>query len=365
MYGIPVGYMPYFWHADPSVKRASGLLIPSMGASVAYRRVLRAAVLLGDRRSVGRDVHADDHDPRRAAARRRIPAPVQQRHPAAQRLGRLSRQRRAGDDLRAAASSVWTTPGAGASTSPAPRRPTTCAISTSAAQLGSDPNLLTSQIYGEGFGQGAYSRFDVRFYQSLNDTIVGSKLPLVLPRYRVQLLRPARRPGRPPQPRRQRVQCDAHRRHQYPARQPHGELVAAVRRRARRSVEGHAAQRRDRLRRQRTSTSSRTSARMSQVNAARAQPQAALDFRWPFMRDSGAWGTQLIEPIAQIIVGAAGRRQSELKVSRTRTASTWSSPTPTCSASTASPASTGWRAACARMSRCTAPGISAAPPSTA
>ena len=33
MYGIPVGYLPYFWHADPSVKRASGLLIPSMGAS--------------------------------------------------------------------------------------------------------------------------------------------------------------------------------------------------------------------------------------------------------------------------------------------------------------------------------------------
>ena len=40
----------------------------------------------------------------------------------------------------------------------------------------------------------------------------------------------------------------------------------------------------------------------SQVNAARALPQAALDFRWPFMRDSGAWGTQLIEPIAQIVV---------------------------------------------------------------
>ena len=50
----------------------------------------------------------------------------------------------------------------------------------------------------------------------------------------------------------------------------------------------------------------------SQVNAARALPQAALDFRWPFMRDSGAWGTQLIEPIAQIVVGAAGRRQPEL-----------------------------------------------------
>jgi len=33
MYGIPVAYFPYFWHADPSVKRESGLLIPSMGTS--------------------------------------------------------------------------------------------------------------------------------------------------------------------------------------------------------------------------------------------------------------------------------------------------------------------------------------------
>ena len=70
MYGIPVGYMPYFWHADPSVKRASGLLIPSLGAFVASRRVLRAAVLLGDRRSVGRDIHADDDHARRARSSR-------------------------------------------------------------------------------------------------------------------------------------------------------------------------------------------------------------------------------------------------------------------------------------------------------
>ena len=33
MWGIPVMYAPYFWHADPSVKRASGLLIPSIGSS--------------------------------------------------------------------------------------------------------------------------------------------------------------------------------------------------------------------------------------------------------------------------------------------------------------------------------------------
>ncbi len=38
------------------------------------------------------------------------------------------------------------------------------------------------------------------------------------------------------------------------------------------------------------------------VDAARALPQVAVDFRWPFARDGGAWGTQLIEPIAQLIV---------------------------------------------------------------
>ena len=33
MYGVPVAYFPYFWHVDPSVKRASGLLVPSVGVS--------------------------------------------------------------------------------------------------------------------------------------------------------------------------------------------------------------------------------------------------------------------------------------------------------------------------------------------
>lgn len=33
MYGFPIGYMPYFWQVDPSVKRGSGLLIPTMGSN--------------------------------------------------------------------------------------------------------------------------------------------------------------------------------------------------------------------------------------------------------------------------------------------------------------------------------------------
>src|SRR6202034_902967 len=33
IYGVPVMYMPYFTHPDPSEKRASGFLVPSLGTS--------------------------------------------------------------------------------------------------------------------------------------------------------------------------------------------------------------------------------------------------------------------------------------------------------------------------------------------
>jgi LPS-assembly protein len=45
-----------------------------------------------------------------------------------------------------------------------------------------------------------------------------------------------------------------------------------------------------------------TYGRLGRVDAGRSMPQAAVDFRWPFMRDAGAWGTQLIEPMAQVVV---------------------------------------------------------------
>ena len=82
-----------------------------------------------------------------------------------------------------------------------------------------------------------------------------------------------------------------------------------------------------------------------QVDAARALPQAALDVRWPFMRDSGGWGTQVIEPMAELIVAPRTRQSASSTNIRTRTASISSSVTPTCSASIDSPALTGWRAA--------------------
>ena len=231
-------------------------------------------------------------------------------------------------------------------------------------QLGSDPNLLTSQIYVEGFGQGAYSRFDVRVYQALNNVDHQQQAaagPAALP---VQLFRPARCAGRPAQRRCRRVQRDAHRRHQHAACQSDGELVAAVRRRARRSVEDHAAQRRDRLRRQRLQRAAEL--RPARARSTRRAPcrRRRLDFRWPFMRDSGAWGTQLIEPIAQIVVAPQvgdSQRQQVSERGQPRPRILRRQPV---RLQPLSRRSTGWTAACGRTSRCTAPGILAAPRST-
>ena len=97
----------------------------------------------------------------------------------------------------------------------------------------------------------------------------------------------------------------------------------------------------------RISTSNRITARIDNIDTARALPQVAVDFRWPFMRDSGSLGHP-----ADRADRAAGRRAADAATARTtniRTKTAWisNSPTPTCSASTGSPASTGWTAGCA------------------
>ena len=44
-------------------------------------------------------------------------------------------------------------------------------------------------------------------------------------------------------------------------------------------------------------------ANVDNVDDARALPEAALDFRWPFARYSDPWGTQVIEPLAELVTG--------------------------------------------------------------
>lgn len=300
MYGIPVGYMPYFWHVDPSVKRASGLLMPSMGGSshigAFYAQPYYWVI----------DDQSDATFTPMITTR------------AGPELNVEYRRRFNSGSLRLDASAGYTdghVQGAIFSNGQFSLNDTwrwgfniARASSTDfirnfhlSGPLGIDANLLTSQVYAEGFGQGAYSRLDVRFYQGLNQTIVSSQLPFVLPRYEYSYFgQPDSLGGRlsidtsafnvlrtdGTQTRRANLAVNWSR----PFTGALGDLWKVT---MHTDAVGYNA---DNFNEQ------PNFGPKSHVSAARALPQAALDFRWPFMRDSGDWGMQLIEPIAQIIV---------------------------------------------------------------
>jgi LPS-assembly protein len=309
MYGFPVGYMPYFWHVDPSVKRGSGLLIPSLGysshlgafyaqpyywviddqsdatftpmitssagpqLSVEYRRRFNNGSLLLDG-SVG---YLDN------SAQATIYSKGQ---------FSLDDTWRWGFDIARASSADYVRD------------------FQLGGQLGNQPVLLASQVYGEGFGQGAYSRFDVRFYQTLNEVVASDKIPLVLPRYEYSYFgEPDALGGRlsidtgafnvlrtvGTDTRRASLTVNWSR----PFVGVLGDLWSITLHNDAIAYSANAFNEQPNF------------GPVSQIEKARAQPQAALDFHWPFMRDSGAWGTQLIEPIAQIVVGPqVGRSQN-------------------------------------------------------
>ena len=170
-------------------------------------------------------------------------------------------------------------------------------------ELGNYSTILTSNIYGEGFGEGAYSRLDTTFYQSLTTTTVAqNQLPVVLPRYQYSYFgEPDSLGGRlsldtgmfnvlrddGTDTRRADLIGEWDR----PFTGDLGDLW---------TVKLHVAAAAYDANQMNEQPNFST---MSEVNDARALPQAALDFRWPFERDSGAWGTQLVEPIAEVIVG--------------------------------------------------------------
>jgi LPS-assembly protein len=300
MYGIPVAYFPYFWHVDPSVKRASGLLIPSLGVTsglgafvaqpyylviddqsdatftpmlttkdgpqidVEYRRRFNDGMLLTNT-SLGYD---DD------SLQGTLYLKGQFNYDDTWRWGfnvnRASsanyiRDFRLGQDF------------------------------------GSDASLLASQIYVEGFGQGAYSRVDTKFYQSVNTTIANSKLPVVLPRYQYSYFaQPDDWGGR--------LSVDAGafnvvRTDGTDTRRASMTLNWERPFRGSLGDEWTLAVHNDAAAYDASSFEQQPNfGTHDQVDNVRALPQASINLRWPFMRDSGSWGTQVIEPMAEVIV---------------------------------------------------------------
>ncbi len=302
MFGVPVSYFPYFWTAEPSAKRVSGLLIPSLGTSshigeffaqpyywviddqsdatftpmlttkagpqidAEYRRRFNFGYL-----TVNGSLGYFEDSPQATIY--------------ANGIFDLDPSWRAGFDINRATSANYVND------------------FLLSKDLSNYSTVLTSNIYLEGFGEGAYSRLDTKLYQSLDTTTVAqNELPVVLPRYQYSyfgepdalggrlsldtgLFNVIRSDGTDTR------RADLIAEWDRPFTGALGDLW---------TLKLHvdaAAYNANQFNQQPNFATN------SEVSDVRAQPEAALDFRWPFERDSGAWGTQLIEPMAEIILG--------------------------------------------------------------
>lgn len=166
-------------------------------------------------------------------------------------------------------------------------------------------DVLTSQLYAEGFGQGAYTRLDGRLYQGLSSSISTSKLPAVLPHWQYSFFGERDRLGG-------RFSLDA-------------DAFNVVRDQGTSTQRGRLSLNWDRPAVGRwgdvwkltlhLDSAAYAATRFNEqpnygtagsIGATQAMPSVALMYRWPLVRDAGSWGTQLIEPIAQLILAPRG-----------------------------------------------------------
>ncbi len=292
---MPVVYLPYFSHADPSVKRASGFLVPSLGQSShlgPYFALPYFWAIDGQQDlTVTPEVAADAGPALEGTYRRRFNsgelnvsgsvASDQKRLQGdvfAQGLFAIDDEWRYGFDINRASSSAYLRD----------------------FKLGGGiGDLLTSQIYLEGFGQGAYSRADARAYQGVSSNIVSAKLPYVLPRYEYSFMgQPDALGGRlgieagafnvlrdqGTNTRRASLSANWER----PFNGALGDLWKLV------LHVDSAVYSADQLDQQ-PSWGPTASA-----STAQAMPTAAINLHWPFVRDAGRYGHQVIEPIVQV-----------------------------------------------------------------
>jgi LPS-assembly protein len=300
MYGIPVAYFPYFWHADPSVKRESGLLPPLTGVSsnlgVFFAQPWYQVIdeqsdatfipMMTTRQGPDLDVEYR-HRFNEGTLILNTSAGYVDKSPQGSFVanGQFSYDDtwRWGFNVNRASSSDYVrdfhlTEG-----------------------LTGDPNILLSQVYIEGFGEGSYTRLDSKFYQGLTGAINSSSLPTVLPRYEYSYFgTPDSLGGRfslstgafnvirtdGTNTRRAALTLDYE-------RPMIGLLGDQWKITLHADANAYDASQFNQL---------PNYGPKHNLEDARALPQLAVDFRWPFARDGGAWGTQLIEPIAQIVI---------------------------------------------------------------
>ena len=295
IYGVPVAYFPYLTQPDPSVRRASGFLIPSFGQgkylgtyfSMPYYLVIddQSDATISPLLSTGGAPALDLQYRRRfnsgtAVANGSIgyTEGKLQGHLFTKGQFVLDDTFRYGFDINRASSTDYLRN----------------------YRISGLADVLTSQIYIEGFGQGAYTRLDARAYQGLTTSIVTARLPYVLPRYEYSFVGEPDALGgrlgvevgafnvlRDEGTTTQRASLSLN--WERPFQGALGDLYKLVLHTDSAIYEANSLEQQPNYG---TSNTASTSQGMADV---------AVQMHWPFMRDAGTWGTQIIEPIAQII----------------------------------------------------------------
>lgn len=299
--GIPVAYFPYFWHADPSVKRKSGLLFPDFGLSSFlggfYRQpyywvispssdatiapvvtTKRGGILIGEYRRRFNSGFATaagsiTYDTEETRWRGHFTS-----------TGRFSLDQtwRAGWDVQRSSDQTYL------------RRYRVGAID--------NASVLVSTPFLEGFGTNFYARADATFYQGLGSLDSSRRIPVVLPRlygeaFGVQdsfggqwqgdmgVFATSRTTGTDTRRIATRVGWEL------PMAGPIGDRWSIA---ANLDLLGY----------QVGGDPTATPVPGGETGAyGRAHPQVALTWRWPLLRPGGEWGSQLIEPILQAVAG--------------------------------------------------------------
>jgi len=303
-FGVPVLYTPFLAHPDPSEKRATGILVPAFGHSkhlgaflalpyywaidpssdatitpmvasqngpaldIEYRRHFNNGRLTIDS-SIAQ--HRNDGQGRMAG------------HVFAKGLFSIDDTWRWGFDLNRASSLRYMRD----------------------FRVQNWQPVLTSQVFLEGFGQGSYTRLDARSYQGLASTIIARRLPMIAPYYQYSFAgQPDRFGGRialdfdilnllrteGTSTRRARLSAQWDR----PDIDRFGAIWNLM---LRLDSAAYSANQFNQL---------PNYAAVRQANSQQAMPTVALNWRMPFVRFVGEWGSQVVEPILQVAASPRG-----------------------------------------------------------
>ncbi len=300
MFGFPVMWLPYLTHPDPSQKRASGLLTPNFGLSrhlgaffgQPYYWVIDAqsdatiTPMVATRNGPAVEV---DYRRRFNDGMVSINASVAQfsgdpgAHVFAKGQFAIDEVWRWGFDLQRTTSLNYMRD----------------------FRIAGTQTVLTSQAYLEGFGQGAWTRIDTRAYQALSTAVRSEKLPYVLPRYEYSFVsQPGWLGGRVS------VDAGAFNIFRYSGTNTQRANLGLA-------WESNAVGRAGDVWNTRVQVESATYyahlfdqqpnfGPKGTVTSAQAMPTAAVRLNLPFARNGGGWGTQILEPIGQVVVAPRG-----------------------------------------------------------